>query len=89
MYRLFRLWRFGRRDLGLLWFALRHPNRPGWLWPATIFLAWYALEPFQFAIPAVGIVDDLVIVPLVLHALMKLIPLDIRARYGMRSVTTR
>jgi hypothetical protein len=36
MRRLFRLWRLGARDLRLLWMALRHPNRPRWLIPATI-----------------------------------------------------
>ena len=78
MLRLLRLWRLGGKDLGLLWFALRHPNRPIWLWPAAIVLVLYTLDPLNFAFPVVGIVDDLVLVPLVLHLLVTMIPLHIR-----------
>jgi uncharacterized membrane protein YkvA (DUF1232 family) len=84
MIRLFRLWRLGATDLRVLWFALRHARRPIWLWPAAIVLALYALEPLNFAIPALGVVDDLVLVPLVLHVLVKFLPLDIRLESGMR-----
>lgn len=84
MARLFRLWRLGARDLRLLWFALRHPHRPVWVWPAAVVLAIYALEPFNFAIPLLGVVDDLVLLPLVLHALVTFLPLDIRMQSGMR-----
>ena len=83
MLRLFRLWRLGARDLGLLWFALRHPHRPVWLWPAAIGLAIYALEPLNFAIPLLGAVDDLVLLPLVLHMLVTLLPLNIRVESGV------
>jgi uncharacterized membrane protein YkvA (DUF1232 family) len=69
MRRLFRLWRLGARDLRLLWMALRHPNRPRWLLPATIALAFFALEPFNFAIPFLGIVDDVFVLPLLLRVL--------------------
>ena len=71
MRRLFRLWRLGVRDLRLLWMALRHPNRPRWLIPATIALAFFALEPFNFAIPFLGIVDDVFVLPLLLRLLAK------------------
>jgi len=72
MWRLFRLWRLGGRDLGLLFAALRNPNRPPWLVPATLALAFFALDPFNFAIPFLGVVDDLVVLPLLLHALATL-----------------
>jgi uncharacterized membrane protein YkvA (DUF1232 family) len=71
MRRLFRLWRLGARDLRLVWTALRHPNRPRWLIPATIALAFFALEPFNFAIPFLGIVDDVFVLPLLLRLLAK------------------
>jgi uncharacterized membrane protein YkvA (DUF1232 family) len=48
-----------------------------WLLPATVMLALYALEPFNFALPLVGIVDDLLILPLVLHVMLRLLPRDI------------
>jgi uncharacterized membrane protein YkvA (DUF1232 family) len=80
--RLLRLWRFARSDLGLLWFALRHERRPLWLWPAVIALVLYALDPFNFVVPLLGIVDDVILLPLILHLLMSLLPQDIRAGYG-------
>jgi uncharacterized membrane protein YkvA (DUF1232 family) len=69
MRRIFRLWRMSGRDLGLLWRALRHPDRPIWLLPAVLALGFFALEPFNFAIPVLGVVDDLFLLPLLLHAL--------------------
>ena len=76
------LWRFSRADLRLLWFALRHPMRPGWLLPATIGLVLYALSPLNFAIPLLGLVDDLVLVPLALHWLLKLLPAPLHAGFA-------
>ncbi len=57
------------QDLRLLWTALRHPNRPQWLIPATIALAIFALEPFNFAVPVLGIVDDVFLLPWLLRLL--------------------
>jgi uncharacterized membrane protein YkvA (DUF1232 family) len=74
------LWRVSRHDLRTLWFALRHPSRPGWLLPVAIVLGLYAASPFNFAIPLLGVVDDLVLVPLVLHWLVKLLPAHLRER---------
>lgn len=68
------LWRMSKSDLRLLWFALKHQHRPGWLLPATVVLALYALLPINFAIPILGAVDDFVLIPLVLHTLLKLLP---------------
>jgi uncharacterized membrane protein YkvA (DUF1232 family) len=72
MRRLFRLWRLSGQDLRLLWGALRHPNRPRWLIPATIALAVFAVEPFNFAVPFLGIVDDVLLLPLLLRLLARL-----------------
>jgi uncharacterized membrane protein YkvA (DUF1232 family) len=72
MRRIFRFWRLAGSDIRLLWQALRHPNRPTWLLPATLALGFFALEPFNFAIPVVGVVDDLFLLPLLLHGLAKI-----------------
>src|ERR1700722_6655143 len=72
MRRIFRLCRMSRNDLRLLWQALRPPNRPTWLLPATLALGFFALEPFNFAIPVLGVVDDLFLLPLLLHGLAKI-----------------
>jgi uncharacterized membrane protein YkvA (DUF1232 family) len=68
------LWRVSRSDLRLLWLALRSPGRPAWLLPATVVLGLYALAPFNFALPILGVLDDLVLVPLALHWLVRLLP---------------
>lgn len=72
MRRFFRLWRLTGSDLRLLWAALKHPNRPRWLLPASLALLFFALDPFNFAIPVLGVVDDLFLLPLLLHALVKM-----------------
>jgi uncharacterized membrane protein YkvA (DUF1232 family) len=85
MFRLFRLWRLVANDLRLLWFALRHRQRPIWLWPVAVILGLYALDPLNFALPLAGIVDDLVLVPLLVHLVVRLLPAKIRAGFVPRS----
>ena len=85
MFRLLRLWRLVASDLGLLWFALRHPHRPIWLWPVAVVLGLYALDPVNFALPLAGLVDDLVLVPLLVHLVVRLLPAQIRLGYALRS----
>ena len=81
MIRLLRLWRLVAGDLSLLWFALRHRQRPLWLWPVTVVLGLYALDPVNFALPFAGIIDDLVLVPLLLHLMVRLLPTEIKTGY--------
>lgn len=88
--RLLRLWRLGRQDLRLLWFALRHRNRPAWLLPALGVLILFALDPFNLVLPALGIVDDLVILPMALHLLVRMLPPQIHTSFARRAhFTTR
>ena len=86
MKRLLLLWRVGRQDLRLVWFALRQRNRPFWLVPAAGLLALFALEPANFALPLLGAVDDLVLLPILLHALVGFLPAEMRASFGRGSV---
>lgn len=81
---LLMIWRMSKVDLRLLWFALRHEARPGWLLPVTGGLLLYALAPFNLAIPVLGAVDDLVFVPLVLHYLLKMLPVPITQGFAMK-----
>ena len=81
--RLLRLWQLAGADLRLLWFALRHPGRPVWLIPAVAVLAFYALEPFNFAVPLFGVVDEFIVLPLVLHLLLRFLPAEIRAGHRL------
>lgn len=75
---MFILWRVSKRDLRVAWFALKHPARPAWLLPALIMLGIYALAPFNFALPPLGIIDDFVLVPAALHFLLKMLPPQLR-----------
>ncbi len=75
---LFILWRTSKADLRALWFVLKHPKKPVWLIPATILLGLYAVSPLSYAIPFVGIVDDLVVVPTLLHFMLKMVPESLR-----------
>jgi len=56
MKRIALLWKVIKNDVHLLWFALWHPNRPGWL---------------IRAIALVAVVDDGVLVPLALHLIVR------------------
>ena len=79
MRRLFLFWRQGGRDIKRLWRALKHPDRPAWLMPAAILLAFFALDPLNLAMPMLGAVDDLVLLPLALRALLSALPRALRA----------
>jgi len=82
------LWRLGRRDLRLLWYALHHPSRPAWLIPASLLLLVFAIEPFNFALPPLGLADDLVILPLALHTLLRFLPPGIVGAFEARGART-
>jgi hypothetical protein len=76
--RIFALWRLvAGQDLRLLWFAIRHEQRPGWLLPGLAGLALLAVEPLNFAVPVFGAVDELVLVPLILHGMVKMMPAQV------------
>ena len=89
--RLTLLWALVRGDARQLWFALRHPAAPGWLKLGTALIALYLVSPLDFIpdwIPVIGVVDDLVLVPLAVRALLARLPAGLRAdvdrRFGPR-----
>jgi len=79
--RLAVLWTMVRGDARRLWFALRHPAAPKWLKLGTALIALYLLSPIDLipdAIPVLGVVDDLVIVPLAIRWLLSRLPAEVR-----------
>ena len=86
--RLTLLWTLVRGDARQLWHALRHPAAPGWLKVGTVLIVLYVLSPIDLipdAIPFLGAVDDLVLVPLAIRWLLKRLPPEIaRATAGRR-----
>jgi uncharacterized membrane protein YkvA (DUF1232 family) len=78
MRRLFRLWSLAGRDLRLIFAVLRSPNRPTWLVPAILALAVFGLDPLNLAIPVLGVVDDLILLPLLIRVLAHLAQLSMQ-----------
>jgi len=86
--RLTLLWSLVRGDAQLLWFALRHPLAPRWLKPAVALMALYLLSPVDLlpdTLPLLGMVDDLVLLPLALGFVVKRLPAALRADYAARA----
>ena len=78
--RLTLLWTVVRGDARQLWFALRHPDAPGWLKWGTALIALYLISPIDLipdVVPVIGLVDDLVLVPLAIRWLLKRLPPEV------------
>jgi uncharacterized membrane protein YkvA (DUF1232 family) len=59
---------------------LRHPLAPTWLKLGTALIVLYVLSPIDLipdVIPVIGVVDDLVLVPLAIRFLLKRLPPEI------------
>jgi uncharacterized membrane protein YkvA (DUF1232 family) len=75
--RLSLLWTLVRGDARQLWFALRHPDAPAWLKLGAALIVLYVISPVDLipdVLPVIGVVDDLVLVPLAIRGLLKLLP---------------
>lgn len=71
------LWAVLRSDARQLWFALRHPQSPGWLKLGTALIVLYVISPIDLIpdfIPVIGVLDDLVLVPLAIRFLLNRLP---------------
>lgn len=79
--RLTLLWVLLRGDARQLWFALRHPQAPAWLKWGTAAIALYLISPIDLIpdmLPIIGVMDDLVLVPLAIRALLKRLPPELK-----------
>jgi uncharacterized membrane protein YkvA (DUF1232 family) len=86
--RLSLLWALLRGDARKLWFALRHPAAPAWLKWGTTLIVLYVLSPVDLipdVLPVVGVVDDLVLVPLAIRWLLNRLPPDIARAAAQRA----
>lgn len=80
--RLLLLWSLVRRDARLLWLAMKHPQSPRWLKPAVGLMVLYVISPVDLVpdvIPFLGVVDDVVLVPLALRWVLSRLPAHVRA----------
>lgn len=68
------LWTLARGDARRLWSAVRHPAAPAWLKVGTALIVLYVLSPIDLIpdfIPVLGVMDDIVLVPLAIRFLLK------------------
>jgi uncharacterized membrane protein YkvA (DUF1232 family) len=82
-----------RRDVHAVYLAVRDPRVPWYAKLAAAFVAGYALSPIDLIpdfIPVLGLLDDLLIVPLGIALVVKMIPDEIMAehRVGAEAATT-
>ena len=78
--RLTIVWTLLRRDGRDLWHALRHPAAPRWLKVGTGLVLLYVLSPIDLvpdALPVLGALDDLLLVPFAIRAMLKRLPPEI------------
>ena len=88
--RLAVLWSLVRGDARLLWLALKHPLSPRWLKPAVGLMLLYVLSPVDLipdAIPVLGLLDDVVLVPLAIRFVLKRLPQRVRQDIEGRAVS--
>jgi uncharacterized membrane protein YkvA (DUF1232 family) len=79
--RLSVLWLLIKGDAARLWFALRHPQAPLWLKGGTALTLLYLLSPIDLipdVLPVIGVVDDMVLVPLAIRFMLQRLPAAVR-----------
>lgn len=79
--RLSVLWGVVRGDARQLVRAWRHPASPRWLKPAVMLVGAYLVSPVDLlpdVIPFLGVVDDIVLVPLAVRFLLDRLPAAVR-----------
>ena len=86
--RLSMLWLVVKGDARRLWYALRHPQAPGWLKAGTALVLLYLVSPIDLipdVVPIFGVLDDLVIVPMAIRWLLNRLPAHIREHAEQRA----
>jgi uncharacterized membrane protein YkvA (DUF1232 family) len=79
--RLSLLWTVVRGDARQLWLALKHPLSPAWLKAGAAGIVLYVISPIDLipdVIPFLGVMDDVVLVPLAMRWLLKRLPSNVR-----------
>ncbi len=85
--RLIALWTVVRGDAKRLWIALRHPMSPGWLKGGVALVVLYLISPIDLipdTLPIIGVMDDLIIVPMAIRAMLKRLPPAVQAEIQRR-----
>ena len=86
--RLTLLWTVVRGDARQLWAALRHPAAPGWLKLGAALIVVYVVSPVDIIpdfLPGLGLLDDVVLVPMAIRWLLKRLPPEIARATAARA----
>ena len=73
-----------KRDVVALWIAARDPRVPWYLKLSSAAVAAYALSPIDLIpdfIPVLGYLDDLILLPLAIAAIVRLVPAPLMAEF--------
>lgn len=73
-----------RRDAHAVWLAIRDPRTPWYARAWGCLIAAYALSPIDLIpdfVPFIGMIDDLLILPLGIWVFVKLVPGDLFAEH--------
>ena len=77
-----------KRETFTLWLACRHPLVPWYAKALALVVVGYALSPIDLIpdfIPVLGVLDDLVLIPLGFMLVIRLIPAEVLAECRQRS----
>ena len=80
-----------RKEVVQLWKAFFAPETPFYLKAATLFVAFYLVNPLDIipdVIPFLGWVDDLILVPLMVSWIVNRLPVKVKADYRERNEHT-
>jgi uncharacterized membrane protein YkvA (DUF1232 family) len=85
---LMAMWIAFKADALQLWFALGHPDAPTWLKAGAAGVLLYLVSPVDLIpdmLPVIGVVDDLILVPMAVRWLLRQLPPHIRQYAQERS----
>ena len=80
-----------RKEVVQLWKAFFAPETPFFLKAATLFVAFYLVNPIDILpdfIPFLGWVDDIILVPLMVSWIVARLPVKVRADHRERNDRT-
>ena len=80
-----------RKEVVQLWKAFFAPETPFFLKAATLFVAFYLVNPIDILpdfIPFLGWVDDIILVPLMVSWIVGRLPIKVRADHRERNDRT-
>jgi uncharacterized membrane protein YkvA (DUF1232 family) len=79
-----------KREIGALFLAMRHPRTPWYAKLLLLAIVAYALSPIDLIpdfVPVIGLLDDLILLPLAIALVLKMIPEAVIAECRARAVT--